>query len=152
MLQNMASRWDIIIWVIISLLFYRGKMFYHEKDAQNVVIWVNHFIMVWNLYWKFKTATAVNLDVTKYNLVWLFQYWTLLAKIIQFFVSWRCENQWYKVLTLKRRYAGEITDDNCHEWWEKRLSNFNPVWADLTNKSLSPSILLIPPNCLFMTF
>ena len=53
--------------MIISLHFYRGRMFYHEKDAQNSVTQVKLFIMVWNLYWKFKTATTVNLDVT----VWL---------------------------------------------------------------------------------
>ena len=42
-------------------------MFYHEKDAQNVVTPVKLFIMVSNLYWTFKTATTVNLDVTIYN-------------------------------------------------------------------------------------
>ena len=57
----------MIIWVIISKHFYRGKIFYHEKDAQNVVTRMKLFIMVRNLYWKFKTATAKNLEVTKYN-------------------------------------------------------------------------------------
>ena len=32
--------------VIISLHFYRGRMFYHEKDAQNVVTPVKLFIVV----------------------------------------------------------------------------------------------------------